>query len=191
MGTTTNRAIPYPDASLPIGLANEHQQDLAEWLDEDLEHSRFEDENWGQSVANTGADIVQDWVGLGTMQGGWTFDGGNNRWLYSGPDALFLVCLQTTFNVDADGGVLANFVRGGDHPDFVGFAPVCGQRVPISPYSSRVTLNCSGIVHCGPTGYGSIDSRVVSNLDSPLAPAAVDNGAEGPSRISCVRLRSL
>lgn len=34
MGTTPNLAFPYPDASLPIGLANEHQQELAEYLDD-------------------------------------------------------------------------------------------------------------------------------------------------------------
>jgi hypothetical protein len=38
MGTTTNLSLPYPDATLPIGEANEHIQQLAEALDGDLEH---------------------------------------------------------------------------------------------------------------------------------------------------------
>jgi hypothetical protein len=38
MGTTTNLNLPYPDATLPIGEANEHIQQLAEALDSDLEH---------------------------------------------------------------------------------------------------------------------------------------------------------
>lgn len=188
MGTTANRAIPYPDATLPIGLANEHQQDLAEWLDDELIRSRFVDSytNLGQSIANTGADIVVQWnASGGTMEGGWTYSTANNRWTYSGPDALFLVAYQLVFNVSATKGTLGTFLRAD------AATPLWGASGWVENYGARLALNVSGVVHMGPGGYDTLDVRARSNLDTPLSPAAIDGGDFGGNRISCVRLRGV
>lgn len=188
MGTTANRAFPYPDAADPFALGNEQIQALADALDDDLEHSRFADSylNLGQSIANTGADIVVGWNTTGhTLEGGWTWDSSNNRWTYSGPDALFLVTYQLVFNVTADGGTLGTFLRG-DAAD-----PLWGASEWVQDFGGRPALNVSGVVHMGPTGYDTLDVRVRSQLDTPAVNAVLDGGDFGGNRISCVRLRAL
>ena len=188
MGTTTSLGLPYPDAADPFALGNEQIQALAEAVDDEFAHSLFEDSygNLGQSIANTGVDIVVQWNATGgTMEGGWSYSAANNRWTYSGDDALFLVAYQLVFNVSATKGTLGTFLRAD------AATPLWGASGWVENSGARLALNVSGVVHMGPGGYDTLDVRARSNLDTPLANAAIDGGDFGGNRISCVRLRSL
>lgn len=193
MGTTANRAIPYPDASEPIGLANEHQQDLAEWLDDELIRSRvyLEFGNLGQDIPNTNTDTVVGVGSSGTLEGGWTFDAGNNRWAYSGPDALFLVSCQLVFNVTATKGTLGMFVRGGGHPSIGGFDPLFGDTSLVTDFGHRIVVQASDVVACGPSHYDTLDIRAKASLSGLSGTVALDGGDFGGNRFTATRLRGL
>lgn len=61
MGTTPNRAYPYPDAADPFALGNEQIQALAEAVDETLEerYAKLARVTAGQSIPDTTGVIIQ------------------------------------------------------------------------------------------------------------------------------------